>query len=130
MSTHSFIGYETDSGRVLGVYCHFDGYLDGVGAVLKEHYTDLEKVKELIALGSLSSLGPSIGEKHDFNDDSAYSNGWTTAYHRDRGEPLSIAEYDDMYSIEGAYEYMYVFTKMGLWMHRNDFVKAPWLPLI
>lgn len=130
MSTHSFIGYETDSGKVIGVYCHYDGDLEGVGETLKRHYTDLTQVKELVSLGSLSSLGPSLGEKHNFDDKSFYVKGWTTAYHRDRDEELVISEYDDMYSIDGDYEHQYVYTNHGLWMHKCTWAKSPWLPLV
>lgn len=130
MSTHSFIGYETETGSVVGVYCHYDGFLDGAGYVLKKYYTDPVKIKALIELGSLSSLGAFLGEKHDFND-SVYEKEWTTAYHRDRGEELVIAEYDDMYSISsGTYEFMYVYTNQGLWMYKNDLANSPWLPLV
>jgi hypothetical protein len=130
MSTHSFIGYETDTGSVVGVYCHYDGYLDGVGYVLKKHYTDPAKIKALVELGSLSSLGSHLGEKHTFTDD-VDEKEWTTAYHRDRDDELVIAEYDDMYSIASSvYEFMYVYMNQGLWMHKNDSVNSPWLPLI
>lgn len=129
MSTHSFIGYETDSGKIVGVYCHYDGFLDGVGHVLKKYYTDPAKIRALVELGSLSSLGAKLGEKHAFDDD-VYEKEWTKAYHRDRGEELVIAEYDDMYSISGAYEFMYVYTNQGLWMYKNEFANSPWLPLV
>jgi hypothetical protein len=130
MGTQSFIGIETEAGKVRGVYCHWDGYVDGVGATLKEHYVDSSKINDLIALGSLSSLGPLLGEKHMFNDPSAYDKGWSTAYHRDRDEELVVAEYDDMYSIDGDYEYMYVYTQQGLWMYKSVLSKSPWLPLV
>ena len=129
MSTHSFIGYETETGSVVGVYCHYDGYLDGVGYMLKKHYIDPAKIKALVELGSLSSLGAHLGEKHAFDDD-VYEKEWTTAYHRDRGEELAIAEYDDMYSISGTYEFMYVYMNQSQWMYKNDSANSPWLPLI
>lgn len=60
-----------------GIYCHFDGYKNGVGIELFDNYQDLNKVKDLIALGDISSLGDSIKS--------------TVAYHRDRDEELSIS---------------------------------------
>ena len=39
------------------IYCHFDGYIAGVGKTLLNHYTDPEKVNDLMRLGDLSSLG-------------------------------------------------------------------------
>ena len=123
MATRSFIGIQNDNGTVTGVYCHFDGYLDGVGATLREHYTDRGKVRRLVELGSLSSLGRDIGEKHDF-DARRYGElvDATTAYHRDRGEELSISEYPSPTSIkfeDGGYEYIYVYTKDG-WTYRSS----------
>jgi hypothetical protein len=129
MSTRSFIGYETDSGSVFGVYCHYDGDLDGVGYILKKHYTDPVKIKALIELGSLSSLGPHIGEKHDFKEDVSEKE-WTKAYCRDRAGELVISNYDDMYSVSnGVYDFMYIYINQGLWMYKNVSANSPWLPL-
>jgi len=118
MSTRSFIGKQLTDGSITGVYCHFDGYPDGVGATLKEHYVDPTKVDALLALGSISSLGPEIGQRHDYND---RSHDWTTAYHRDCGERLEPAmKYDtlrDMLRSVGSNlgaEYAYVFNA-GAW---------------
>jgi len=74
MSTRSFISKVLPDDSIVGVYCHFDGYPDGVGKILSEYYTDSQKVDELIALGSLSELDTTIEG--------------TVAYHRDRGESL------------------------------------------
>lgn len=82
MGTRSFIAYQTNTGFE-GVYCHWDGYLSHNGKILREHYSNFEKLKTLIAGGSISSLGTAIGEQHDFGD---RPEGSTTFYHRDRGE--------------------------------------------
>jgi hypothetical protein len=70
-----------------GIYCHWDGYPEGVGKTLKEHYTDPAKIAALIALGDISSLGervaPKEGEAHSF---ASPGNGVTNSYRRDRGE--------------------------------------------
>lgn len=73
MSTHSAIIQKTNTGY-RGIYCHFDGYIDGVGKCLFEHYQDEDKVSRLIDLGNLSRLGQDETSKY------------TYAYHRDRGE--------------------------------------------
>jgi hypothetical protein len=71
MSTRSRIGIVRDSNAtkpvVESVYCHFDGYPEGVGQTLLDHWTDPAKVEHLISLGDLSVLGSEIGEKHDFD---------------------------------------------------------------
>lgn len=105
MATRSTIAYrDPETNAIRQVYCHWDGYLSNNGKILLENYQDIEKIKALIALGSLSSLGPELGDKHEF--DCPYKFGtseWAlwrdakskicTAYHRDRGEELHITEY-------------------------------------
>ena len=83
MGTRSTIAIQNTDGTVTGIYCHWDGYLSHNGAILQENYTDEAKVRELIALGDLSSLGEIIGTKHDFND---APRNECNAYGRDRGE--------------------------------------------
>jgi hypothetical protein len=59
--------------------------LEWVGKVLKRGYSSLDKVKELVALGSISILGDRIVPigKHSFD---VPEKGTTVAYHRDRGD--------------------------------------------
>ena len=89
MGTRSTIAIQNEDGTVTGIYCHWDGYTSYNGRILKEFYTDEAKVRELIALGDLSSLGAQIGEKHPFServDAETYAETRCTAYGRDRGE--------------------------------------------
>jgi hypothetical protein len=37
MSTRSRIAIENQNGSVTSVYCHFDGYISGVGKTLEKH---------------------------------------------------------------------------------------------
>jgi len=85
MSTRSRIAIKTE-GKILSVYCHHDGYPEGVGNTLKEHYQDPAKILSLMDLGNLSSLGPEIGEKQDFDKFLTHNPEWCLAYGRDRGE--------------------------------------------
>jgi hypothetical protein len=48
-----------------------------------EHYQDELKVKNLMELGDLSSLGAELGVQHPFEEQ---SDEYCTAYERDRGE--------------------------------------------
>lgn len=57
MSTRSGIGYKTKAGNVYGVFCHYDGYIGGVGMLLHTFYKDAENVKTLIKMGDIDSLG-------------------------------------------------------------------------
>jgi len=72
MATRSTIGIRNSDNSIDMVYCHWDGYFEGVGLTLKENYNSEDKVRELLSLGSISSLGK------DIND--------TVFYGRDRGE--------------------------------------------
>jgi hypothetical protein len=105
MATRSTIGILNSDGSATAVYCHWDGYPEYNGKILSENYDTSDKVRELLAMGSISSLGRQIGEKHPFSrfeDDSgehplvgaakearielAEQEGWTRFFARDRGE--------------------------------------------
>lgn len=131
MSTRSRIGILNDDGTVTSIYCHFDGYLEGVGEDLINYYTDKEKVKELIGLGYISTLREEIGEKHPFDYTAgrySFRSGikyskeqmklwdtWTLAYHRDREEEFnqdtfeSLDKYFEDYKKDVFIEFVYIF---------------------
>lgn len=56
MSTNSTIAIEKANGQVEAIYCHWDGYLDGVGQELLDNYCCTENVQELIDEGHHSSI--------------------------------------------------------------------------
>lgn len=111
MSTRSSISIKTPDGKYRGIYVHNDGYLSYNGRVLKEHYTDVDKINRLIDLGDISSLGERvepIGE-HSFDKS---ERGTTIAYGRDRGETdVDFKVVDELKSIPDNYdsEYDYVW---------------------
>ena len=111
MATRSNIAMKTAAGKIVSVYCHWDGYVANNGKILLENYTDIDKIEALVALGSISSLGTAIGDKQDFDDRSTQKDEWTLFYSRDRGEQLSIQEYDDIPSwIADMEEYAYLWN--------------------
>lgn len=57
MSTRSRVGVLLPNGSVKSIYIHHDGYPEGVGDILVNHYTTLDKINKLLDLGDLSSLG-------------------------------------------------------------------------
>lgn len=119
MSTRSNIGILNEDGTVNYIYCHFDGYPEHNGNILNECYNTEEKVRELIALGDLSSLGKEIGEKQNF--DNPRNRNWCLAYGRDRGESGTEADtcsYAD-YSREYFEDYIYLFTPGKGWEVRS-----------
>ena len=118
MGTRSTIAIQNEDGTVTGIYCHWDGYLSYNGRILAENYTDEAKVRELIALGDISSLGAEIGTKHDFN----VWPGVTNAYARDRGETDVDARTCHnwrQFVSENGQEYDYLFTPGAGWQVRT-----------
>jgi hypothetical protein len=148
MSTRSRIGIIRErpalaAPLVESIYCHFDGYPEGVGQTLIDHWTTTEKVLDLIELGDLSSLGSEIGEDQgtdwfdkawgvlhpegeEWNDPRL---AWCIAYTRDRGEEdcgsrtHSIDDWPDY-----GQEAEYVFDpETGEWrVRRQDFNPVGW----
>jgi len=120
MATRSNIGILNSDGTVNYIYCHFDGYLEHNGTILNEHYTTESAVRDLIALGDLSLLGPEIGDKQDFNGNR--NKQWCLAYGRDRGESgieVRTCSYAD-YTKEYFEEYIYLFTPGQGWEVRES----------
>jgi hypothetical protein len=100
--------------EVYVIYCHHDGYIDGVGRILLEHWNDIEDVEALMDLGDLSILGSCIGEKQDFNNP---NKNWCLAYGRDlylSNSNSSARVYGDLSTAiddfnDSDAEFMYVF---------------------
>ena len=117
MSTRSTIGVLLPDGTVEAIYCHFDGYPQGVGKTLELHYSDPGKVRQLMQLGHLSSLGEEIGVKQDFRNP---IRGMCLAYGRDRGKPDNESEISSSVSSWLAewslvsYAYLYANGKWSL----------------
>jgi len=85
VSTRSSIAYLNKDGSVDSVYCHFDGYPEGVGSCLVNCHNNDEDAKHIIELGDMSH----IEEKLDPDGPHSFDNpqhGVTVFYGRDRGE--------------------------------------------
>jgi hypothetical protein len=107
MATRSTIALEFADGTIGQVYCHWDGYLSHNGKILFENYSNPFILRDLIDLGDVSSLRPTIGTKHPFSvfdlpSDSPMSKdgkfeelygNMTTFYGRDRSEHHVYARY-------------------------------------
>ena len=137
MATRSTIALEFADGTVQQVYCHWDGYLSNNGKLLLENYSNPFVLRDLIDLGDISSLRPTVGTKHAFSrlevpmDDEAYDKlygNMTTFYGRDRDETgtgpklfKDFADYAENFQHE---EYAYILRKDGNWyvkQYSNDF---------
>ena len=130
MSTRSFIGYQTKTGKLKVVYCHSDGYPSWNGKMLLKNYNSLDKIKAIVELGDLSWLGASIEvpvdcitgdlsfiHKDDINkphnQQRKYYDTHSYFYGRDRGEKGSKARTFDDINKAAEYhswcEYAYIF---------------------
>jgi hypothetical protein len=145
MATRSTIALEFADGTVQQVYCHWDGYLEHNGKILKEHYSDPFKLRDLIDLGSISSLQAEIGEKHafshfdtDMTQEQYYTKfgKFTTFYARDRGEDLKIEKFKDIqdyYTNVYGEEYDYILSMnwegKAQWYVRYHATEGNWVPI-
>ena len=120
-ATRSMIGIEEPNGKITATYCHYDGYPEGVGKMLKKFYKNPSVIKELVTLGKqgISTLGKNIGKKHDFDMpyDEKEKLGYTTFYGRDRGEKgnmqskyKDMQDYEDNFDSRSGAEYGYVWS--------------------
>lgn len=126
MSTPCTIAIKLDEDKFKFVYVHFDGYPQGVGAVLQEHYQTAEKVAALVEQGDIAVLGKEIGEKHDFDDYGRFENGVAdhcTFYGRDREEEGRTVKPRPTFSLQtllacarsDGTSYLYLFAD-GQWL--------------
>lgn len=133
MSTRSMIATTFGSGY-RAIYCHSDGYPEGVGATLLAHYNDAERASALVALGDISSLGPRLmpdaGTEHSYDDP---ADGVTVAYGRDRGEiGAGASDVQDLAQLRGlamdcGAEWLYVWDGTG-WLCAKGTLSAFGLP--
>jgi hypothetical protein len=130
MGTRSTIALEFADGTIGQVYCHWDGYLSNNGEILLASYTDPFKVRELIDLGDLSSLGAEIGVQHPFDNPGRFGDAEYEAYKtqyrnmckfygRDRSEEgvearyfKDFADYAENHESQG---YEYILRTDGNW---------------
>ena len=140
MATRSIIGMVEDR-EIRYIYCHWDGYPQGVGKMLFQNYQEPAKVKALLDLGDLSQLGrevevpenpePNYSGIQDYCHAFATAKDNSNAYARDMGESLEQTEaqrcgvcvFHDRNN-RGA-EHVYLFDE-GVWYHaesgiRDDF---------
>jgi len=127
MATRCLISKENNDGSYRVIYSHWDGGPKGVGHTLLNFYTNDEIIDRLLCLGCLSSLGryiePQPGVPHSFVDPAKDT---TVAYHRDRGDSLSVydleSEQDFLEWLRNSFlvtEYLYVWTKEKEWAFHN-----------
>lgn len=103
MATRSTIALEYADGTVGQIYCHWDGYLDNNGALLRNYYTDPFKVRSLLDNGDMSSLGETVEG---------------CSFYKERGEdcPQRMYKSFEEYTREAQFEeYDYILRRDGKW---------------
>lgn len=98
MGTRSRIGVQLPNGKVKSVYCHWDGYPDGVGRDLKRKgFRNVNEVVEFIEEGDRSTVDES--------------------YHEMRGEEIRTQLNDSVeeYCKSDLEEFGYLFTPDNEW---------------
>ena len=129
MATRSRIGIQLKDNSVLSVYCHYDGYPEFNGRVLRDHYNTIDKVRKLIDGGDMSCTWTNAG----WNNETLPEMG--PLHYTSRGESLenNAPRYDedifDFLEKENNEEYAYVWTVNNEWkclnMHSFDDSKSP-----
>lgn len=126
------------------IYCETRGGLkesDSVGDLLPRHYTNKAKIRELLKLGSLHSLGSEIGKAHEQNWGESVGIGmpaeiranlckedpraqWCCAYGRDLKTPnvgcIQVASLTALrhaaINAQVEYVYVYAYDEWRAWM--------------
>lgn len=131
MSTRSAIAMKKADGTIHAVYCHFDGYVAGVGVALSLWYNTQERVEQLLALGDISNLGKYLTREECPIGESNITN----AYHRDHNEelrpPIIYQTQEDFTSAGEPHfgaEYLYLFDN-GKWYVYGVYWHQGWMEL-
>ena len=123
MSTRSTISILRQNGTLSSIYCHWDGYFSYNGAILLTFYKNVEKVKELIELGDISTLDENIGVAIDFDDSKTRTkNKQVLAYKRDGHEDetgsVDYKSLDSFIESGNLQEFDYVFDEqLNAWYY-------------
>jgi hypothetical protein len=109
MATRSTISIVLTDKEILSIYCHWDGYLENNGKLLREHYNTYDKALALIEGGSMSSLGATLET--------------TVYYGRDKGEkeanPRNVSCIAELQRYKNVEEFNYLFDD-GVWFYFTE----------
>ena len=109
MATRSRIGLLLQTGHVLSVYHHWDGYPQWLGVTLKNKFNTREKVAELLDGGDISCCDSDTDwDRNDVPNHVQYYNA-----RGENTEPRLDLNVDDYF--DGGEEYAYIFTLDHTW---------------
>ena len=110
MSTSSRIAVVESPSKVLSIYCHSDGYIEGNGICLQEYYNSQEKALEIIKQNDCSYLCSTIEE-------SRFYNTWRNENTKSVEHPSIESCLDYTFPKEGFNDIEYLYIWMGTqWM--------------
>ena len=121
MATRATIGYLNPDNTITTTYNHYDGYPEGLGVALKNHYNTNEEAKEVANMGYVSYIDAETGNIEANNKSAPQTVG-------DSDLVSSIQYFKDQAS-EGDYAYLWV-PQNEEWMYAptamkmEDFVDA------
>jgi hypothetical protein len=100
MATRATIGYLNPDNTITTTYNHYDGYPEGLGVALKNHYNTNEKAKEVANMGYVSYIDAETGEIEANNKSRPETVG--------DGDLVSSIQYFKDQASEGDYAYLWV----------------------
>ena len=121
MATRATIGYLNPDNTITTTYNHYDGYPEGLGVALRNHYNTNEEAKEVANMGYVSYIDAETGNIEANNKSAPQTVG-------DSDLVSSIQYFKDQAS-EGDYAYLWV-PQNEEWMYAptamkmEDFVDA------
>ena len=118
MSTRSNIAIEDEKGKIHAIYVHSDGYPNGVGHCLLNHYSSFKVAKELFKFGNASSLGSTL------KDCSFYARDWGRDEEKARTYNNEWCFLNEL-SGDIFIEYVYLFKKNEWFVSSQESMKAP-----
>jgi len=125
MATRSFIALKHLDDTFSGVYCHWDGYPEYNGKILRDDYTDRNKIVDLLDGGDISSLKTD----HDW-DRNPMPTG--VLYYADRGDDAAVQHFQSVVDLEDTArgmgcDYLYVYDE-SKWIC-EDLSNSDFIPL-
>jgi len=112
MATRSRIGLQLETGSIVSVYHHWDGYPQWLGVTLNKKFNTKENIAELLDGGDISCCDSDSDWERNKVDNHVQ-------YYNDRGEktePKLDLNFDDyVNNANSGEEYVYVFTPNSKW---------------
>ena len=131
MSTRSLISIVEDDGSVRGIYCHCDGYPDGVGKNLFESWRNTDDIRAMMREGDASDIGDTLDDSEFFirdkeEDRSERNSGFSfdprdTLGEDDRPDPAKVFDLLVGRGNEQGADYLYAHIGGEWYVRTNTF---------